>query len=897
MTIRVGPNVEEATHHIKLTKTDASERGLIACTSDGKPSSRGTINRSSVRGSTVVSKPAQGRFDDRQPPYTAIEQSDWSGGRGKEDWDRNTTRFQDSGFAWTATQGRWYPAPLFEFVPGIGNHTTVMPRDDRPSMDFYDNNQQAASMVYVAVKFTQSGSLNADYGLAVLRKQDTPATPFRMGVFTDSAGEPNAISGGWCDTVAAVDTFDEEGVTNPGKHSEVRRVTFSSGTGSLADSTDYWMVFHVDGHPSKWLLGYDPDNSTSTVMVSTDASTWVAQSGWTGAPYFALFESDTTVIAASVRRIKFEYQRALYMIESRADGSSANFYLHADRGVVDSATANSITDASKSWANDAFINGTLVISGGTGKGQERLITDSDGTSITVDPAWDTNPSTDSDYVIQGGQAAVWQEITGLSPAIANVSGPPLISNEVVYFPQGNGSNFVRFRAYNNAGTWTRETATETGNESDLMILNREQSGTMQVYRSLNSDANGDVSISRADLQDWGTDLTFGDPIRIGDNNSDIKNILSHDGYVWVIKEDGLWAVLNDVPDLVLDELKFMRSDYTGQAAATKTPYLYYTMAHGLEEFFGKIQQDMGPNRDDGLPPKKQGPISALQPHAKYLFAAVDSRGVGDVWSTVQMYNGAGWHEIFRAPNGERIRSLHYQVIPYYVSRLWVGMDHFTGFIQFPTLSTEPRAELNLKYHWDAYVAGGWMADNLLDIPKHWAFATVFSENLDSDNVMVLEHRDDDDTRWTEWTDQFITSPTEQNTIGTLTYATGNRLRFRSLLRSKDATVRPEVQSLVLDYVGRFPTGFAYDVTFLLSEQDDEPMEDLQGDPGDYTAAQIFSFLEDAVDDPLPLTMNCVVEEYDSKTVLVDPTSLSVNEVTAGESRILIARVRLIETQV
>lgn len=70
----------------------------------------------------------------------------------------------------------------------------------------------------------------------------------------------------------------------------------------------------------------------------------------------------------------------------------------SDSGTATSATGTTLVDSGKSWTVDALIGDVVVITGGTGAGQIRKITDNDATSITV-ATWTTTPSTDSTYVI------------------------------------------------------------------------------------------------------------------------------------------------------------------------------------------------------------------------------------------------------------------------------------------------------------------------------------------------------------------------------------------------------------------------------------------------------------------------------------------------------------------
>lgn len=77
-----------------------------------------------------------------------------------------------------------------------------------------------------------------------------------------------------------------------------------------------------------------------------------------------------------------------------------------DSGTASAGAATTLTDSSKSWGTDQWINYQVRITGGTGIGQIRPITDSTGTVLTT-AAWTTNPDATSTYVIEGDENAIY----------------------------------------------------------------------------------------------------------------------------------------------------------------------------------------------------------------------------------------------------------------------------------------------------------------------------------------------------------------------------------------------------------------------------------------------------------------------------------------------------------
>lgn len=81
----------------------------------------------------------------------------------------------------------------------------------------------------------------------------------------------------------------------------------------------------------------------------------------------------------------------------------ATFY---DSGTASAGSATTITDGTKNWTADQWINYQVRITGGTGIGQIRRITDSDATSLTV-ATWTTDPDATSTYRIEGDENAIY----------------------------------------------------------------------------------------------------------------------------------------------------------------------------------------------------------------------------------------------------------------------------------------------------------------------------------------------------------------------------------------------------------------------------------------------------------------------------------------------------------
>jgi hypothetical protein len=73
-----------------------------------------------------------------------------------------------------------------------------------------------------------------------------------------------------------------------------------------------------------------------------------------------------------------------------------------------SATSLTIVDSTKSWTTNQFVGKFVVLVGGTGIGQVRKITSNDGTTITIDYPWYTNPDATTTFRVYDN---VWRYLS------------------------------------------------------------------------------------------------------------------------------------------------------------------------------------------------------------------------------------------------------------------------------------------------------------------------------------------------------------------------------------------------------------------------------------------------------------------------------------------------------
>lgn len=91
-----------------------------------------------------------------------------------------------------------------------------------------------------------------------------------------------------------------------------------------------------------------------------------------------------------------------------APNSSSRYIIEGfDAGTASSSSSSTLVDSSKSWSTNRWANYRVVITGGTGIGQSRIITSNTGNTLNIRPAFRTNPDSTSTYKIQADNDALY----------------------------------------------------------------------------------------------------------------------------------------------------------------------------------------------------------------------------------------------------------------------------------------------------------------------------------------------------------------------------------------------------------------------------------------------------------------------------------------------------------
>lgn len=345
---------------------------------------------------------------------------------------------------------------------------------------------------------------------------------------------------------------------------------------------------------------------------------------------------------------------------------------------------------------------------------------------------------------------------------------------------------------------------------------------------------------------------------------------------WVITETGVYEIQsqndNQVVELPIGEIKELRSEINGKAVAVNDVYLWFNLASRLERYYSRNLDDVGPDRDAGLPSDRIGNPADLLSYPGRVYAAID--GGSSNTSSVLMYDN-GWHEVYRGHRaGTRILNVWTQSIPGedFTSRMWVsqGPD-----ILWVPVSINPAQASSFKHAVEGHIESSWMYAGMQDVTKFFKSLTVFSDGTASVGDIYLDYKIDQDTTWTV-VGKYATYYNLEKDFSSTNSVRGNRikirLRFRTLVSST-----PVLKAWLLKGIGIVPIKHGYTWTSKLTEGNlNIDLWNTMGNAhGSLTTVDtVLAKLDDWASAATVLTLRSIYSPLDNKTVVLEDPGIS-----------------------
>ncbi len=893
MTPTASPGNERSTHHVVLSG-GGTNVGLVLCDNKGNATPLG-FDRTPIESGTIKITQGLEKYSDLDLPYETVVQDEWGGGRGSEDFDKDSSMYYSANGINTLRGSKAFLGGLPNYILSASHRgqAGVWPRFDEDGFPFRYVSQTINNSNWVAAPFTPTADFFPAYFYFVqMRLSGVTSASYLIEIRESVGGLPGT-------TVLYSGYVSASG--NPYEW-ELKRVLFTSGSIQLKAGTQYFVVIKDAGlNPNAAVLM--TNSYVGSAYFSTDqGSSWTST---TQALFFRVVDDEKKTGQPGLKSIRAhfaEYKGALYVALEYDDGAATptpsrlfGNGAHNINGVATGTqTVTTLQDTSRAWATNAHKGSIVKIVRGTGSEQARpwrIVVYNDATTLTVNEPWDVIPvAGSSEYAIihKGDQlfevGDFYTKLYGSSGAIVK---DILAANGALYFATGDSTALIRLVQYNNAGTWTWDwsdfgsyvggSAAETGKFSHLLYAGDEAGNFVwgakagfppQLYKAAAIDFTGSFPASPS--------LTFkafdGANGNVGDLYERITGLTQYGelGNVHVLKEGSVHRIYNGRAFRISTEEQRVSHDYrTGKAKTTKGSYLFFAWHDTVIRYYEGVFDNIGPNKGDmSLPKERRGEIAALVTYPGMLIAAIDAGKDG--YSSVMAYNDQGWHDLFVAPDvGLRIRSLYVQSLPgNLIDRLWFtcGID-----IMWLPLSIDPVNHPHTDYYFYPFIWGGILRSSyyylgMNDIQKHYKKLKFLIEPpLDGETA----------TLYYNLRTYFSATPVVSNAITisspTTTYAyeisvDSNRLTVGVIFHANNNSYTPSLETLAIDAVKRFEQDYR---TVLLARLQDRDV-DLLGQPDEYvTALSKYNALAALRALTGPVTMTSMIASLDGLSVFVD----------------------------
>jgi hypothetical protein len=326
----------------------------------------------------------------------------------------------------------------------------------------------------------------------------------------------------------------------------------------------------------------------------------------------------------------------------------------------------------------------------------------------------------------------------------------------------------------------------------------------------------------------------------------------------------------------LKEFSQVENVHNGMGSVVHNVYLYFSFLHGLERFYRNNLDDVGPNRDEGLPDDRRGFITSMIGYVGRFFYNYD---VQEGYSSImESTSGTDHHEVYRCDTpGKRIRNIFAQVIPGEVAdRLWFTEGDDVAWLPLPGNTLKEDTDSTFRHTHEAVMETGWIYGQEQDAIKLFHSLKLFLDQTSVTRRIEWDYMKDTDTTWTPVSTAFTTTQVQKITLS----LSARRIKFRFRLMTTLNTLTPVIKGMVIEATTRPETRYTYTASSDLSDAG----IDLEGDEDTtLSAATTLATLDGWVANNTSLTLRSVFSPFDSKTVFLEPIVLSPLGFVADES--------------
>ena len=357
---------------------------------------------------------------------------------------------------------------------------------------------------------------------------------------------------------------------------------------------------------------------------------------------------------------------------------------------------------------------------------------------------------------------------------------------------------------------------------------------------------------------------------------------------WIFRSGSVGSIENGTYNPIpIREYSQVENIHNGAGHLVHDVYLYFSFLQGIQQYYRSNLEDIGPNRDEGLPAGRQGYSTSMVGYPDRWITNVDAGGSG--YSSILSHKGGGFHEDYRCDAaGKRIRKLFAQIIPGDTAdRLWFSEGEDIVYLPLPGNSVNELTDSTYRFTHEGVLEMGWIGD---DQQRLFSTVRLGLENVSAARCIEWDYKLDEETTWTAMATSFTSGPVQTLSLN----KSAKRLKLRFRLQSNSNTETPRITSVNVSTTERPDTRFAYSIDFVYSDN----ARTLLNLADNYTRAEtLINQLDTWTRNNTPLTMRSISEVMDNKTVYLDPAVTSpISNQTDTQQEKLIGTITIIEPQ-
>lgn len=447
----------------------------------------------------------------------------------------------------------------------------------------------------------------------------------------------------------------------------------------------------------------------------------------------------------------------------------------------------------------------------------------------------------------------------------------IVVNNIAYFAQGSSTVVRRW----NGTTWANDGATV---KADLFCEHTATGEGAVLYRYLSG-----TGVAKSPIKDWSANLTFGSATKLG-KNTNITNLVSYQGKLFIFMYDAVWNIDADGKvNKFNSKIDDAYDTSNGRAAIEHGQYLYFSLDKSLEQLFGTNITDVGVHHGAGLPVNRVGRVSALESSFTHLFVAIDAGATG--YSSIMMFDGINYHEIWRAPEiNKSVTTLYWfsskaSTYPH----LFFDYGGQICFIKYPDFGYNPYRDAGIYYVPEGQLIASTIDMNITRRPKFFNEISVITKNLfdnksdfakslfsSADSNILVSYQVDGDIGTENWVNaSYIYSSPVGSAFVNRSGVYAIRIKYK--LSVSDANLPPIINATVVEGFVRTPVKYQWVMRVKTSSMQNT----LNGAP-DHDPDKLLSWLKEKANKAEAVTLHSTLKRLDLKRVIVEPPSVQMD---------------------